>query len=86
MYQQLEWAKQEPWYPQFVHNVLIDQGNYGLDNPDPSNIIDSFEWLTSPEGHEFWASISPPQRIHRIDVFKHISSLYPIDQFPEYYI
>lgn len=86
MYTQLEWAKQQPWYHQLVCNIIADGGAYSERNPNATDLIDSFDWSHSPEGHMFWATIKAPKASIEFDTFTTISSMYPLEQFPEYYI
>ena len=80
---QLEYYKNEPWFSQFIHNIL----HYPFtSSSEVVSLINSFIWKHSPEGYEFWSRIDESIDHPSEDLYAIVRELYPSDQFPEYYI
>lgn len=53
---QLEYAKNQPWFPAFVHNLLADTDSTFNTIMCDQSIVDSFKWANANDDVH-WASV-----------------------------
>lgn len=58
-----EWILKQPWLPQFINNCVATYNppdqilRYLLGTESDNTVNDSFHWMNTPEGVQFWSDI-----------------------------
>lgn len=58
-----EWILKQPWLSQFVNNCIAAENSpamilsYLLGIESDNTVNDGFQWISTPEGEQFWSDI-----------------------------
>ena len=91
MKKQLHYASTRPWFSEFIY-ALLTYTNFAITN---TSIINSFSWEASIQGYDYWDDIYREVRqnsqgdlgvVESIEIKNALKILFPLDQYPEYYV